>query len=126
MNIALWSAQILLAFVFLVSGTLKSLWSKERLVSSGQTGVQFFSQPVIRLVAACELAAVVGVTLPWLTGIVPVLTPLAALGLGVVMAGAATTHVKLREPRNIAITCVLLAVCVFVAVGRFAGLGGLA
>ena len=67
MNIALWSGQILLAFVFLVSGTFKSLWSKERLVASGQTGVQFFPQPVIRMVAACELLAVVGITLPWLT-----------------------------------------------------------
>ena len=120
MNIALWSGQILLAFVFLVSGVCKSLWSKERLVASGQTGVQFFPQPAIRLIAASELVAVVGVTLPWLTGIAPVLTPLAATGLSLVMVGAAITHIKLREAKNVAITCVLFAVCVFVAAGRFA------
>ena len=121
MNVALWSAQIVLAFVFLVSGTCKSLWSKERLVASGQTGVQFFSPTAIRLIAASELVAVVGVTLPWLTGIAPVLTPLAACGLAVVMIGASVTHIKLREPKNVAITWVLLAVCVFVAAGRFGG-----
>jgi uncharacterized membrane protein YphA (DoxX/SURF4 family) len=121
MNIALWSAQILLAIVFLTSGTLKSLWPKDRLVASGQTGVQFFSQPAIRLVAASELLGVAGVILPWLTGIATVLTPLAAVGLGIVMVGAMITHIKLREPKNIAITCVLLVVCAFVAIGRFAG-----
>ncbi|MPZ83193.1 MAG: DoxX family protein [Actinophytocola sp.] len=119
MNIALWAAQFVLAFVFLVSGTCKSLWSKERLVAAGQTGVQFFPLPAIRLIAASELLAVVGVTLPWLIDVAPILTPLAAVGLGVVMIGATTTHIKLREPKNIVITCVIFVVCVFVAIGRF-------
>ena len=54
------------------------------------------------------------------------LTPLAAVGLAVVMVGAISSHVKLHEPRNIALTSVLLLVCVFVAAGRFAATGGLA
>lgn len=120
MNIALWTTQILLVVVFVTSGTMKSRWPKERLVASGQTGVQFFPTSVIRFVAACELLAAAGLILPWATGIAPVLTPLAAAGLAVVMVGAATTHIKLREPRNVAITVVLLAVCLFVAYGRFA------
>jgi uncharacterized membrane protein YphA (DoxX/SURF4 family) len=121
MNIALWCAQILLAAVFLGSGTVKSLWPKERLVASGQTGVQFFSQPAIRLIAASELLGAVGVILPWLTGIAPVLTPIAAIGLAVVMVGAAVTHARLREPQNVAVNTVLFAVCLFVAWGRLAG-----
>jgi uncharacterized membrane protein YphA (DoxX/SURF4 family) len=121
MDIALWIGQIVLAVAFLTSGTLKSWWPKQRLIDSGQTGVVFFSQPAIRLIAVSELLGAVGVVLPWLTGIAPVLTPLAAVGLGIVMIGAATTHVKLREPRNVATTVVLFAVCVFVAAGRFAG-----
>lgn len=121
MNIALWIGQILLAVVFLASGTMKVLWPKQRLVDSGQTGVQFFPQPAIRMIAACELLGVVGVTLPWLTGIASVLTPVAAVGLGIVMVGAATTHIKLREPTNVGITVVLFAICVFVAYGRFTG-----
>jgi hypothetical protein len=121
MDIALWIGQIVLAVVFLISGTLKVWWPKQRLIDSGQTGVVFFSQPAIRLIATSELLGAVGVVLPWLTGIASVLTPLAAAGLGVVMIGAATTHVKLREPKNVAITVTLLAMCVFVAIGRFAG-----
>jgi hypothetical protein len=41
-NIALWIAQVLLAAVFLGSGTVKSLWAKPRLIASGQTGVAPF------------------------------------------------------------------------------------
>lgn len=121
MDVALWIGQFLLVVVFLTSGTLKSLWPKQRLIDGGQTGVVFFPQPVIRLVAACELLAVVGLIVPWLTGIAPGLTPLAAVGLGIVMIGATATHVRLREPKNVAITVTLFVVCVFVAIGRFAG-----
>jgi uncharacterized membrane protein YphA (DoxX/SURF4 family) len=121
MNIALWCAQILLAVVFTTSGIQKSLLPKDVLVAKGQTGVQFFPTPAIRLIAASELLGVLGLILPRLTGIAPILTAFAAVGLAIVMIGAMTTHIKLREPKNIAITIVIFLVCVFVAVGRFAG-----
>jgi uncharacterized membrane protein YphA (DoxX/SURF4 family) len=121
MNVALWCAQILLAVVFTTSGTMKSILPKDDLVARGQTGVQFFPTPAIRLIAASELLGVLGLILPQLTGIAPILTPLAAVGLAIVMLGAMVTHILLREPKNIAITIAIFLVCVFVAVGRFAG-----
>ena len=120
MNIALWVTQGILAAVFAVSGLMKSTQSKERMIATGQTGVAPFSLPVIRAVAACELAAAVGLVLPWATGILPVLTPLAAAGLGIVMVGAAVSHWSLREYQQVfAVNLVLLLACAFVAVGRF-------
>lgn len=121
-NVVLWIAQGLLAMVFAASGALKSTMGKERLLATGQTGVAFLSQPGIRVVAAGELLAVVGLILPWWTGTAPVLTPLAAVGLAIVMIGAAISHAKLGEPRNVAINALLFGVCVFVAAGRFADL----
>jgi hypothetical protein len=121
MNTALWCAQILLAVVFTTSGIMKSLLPKDDLVARGQTGVQFFPTPAIRLIAASELLGALGLILPRLTGIAPILTAVAAVGLAIVILGAMTTHIKLREPKNIAITIVIFVVCVFVAVGRFAG-----
>jgi uncharacterized membrane protein YphA (DoxX/SURF4 family) len=120
MNIGLWVGQIGLAVVFLVSGSLKVSQSKERLIASGQTGVAPFSEPVIRLTAVCELLAALGLLLPTATGIAPVLTPLAAIGIGVIMIGAAFSHAALREPRNIGINLMILLVAVGIAVGRFA------
>jgi len=120
MSIALWICQGLLAAVFFASGSLKMTQSKERLVASGQTGVQAYSLPFIRFIAFCELAGAVGLVLPRATSIWPVLTPIAAACLGVIMIGAARAHARLHEPKNVATNFVLLALCLYVAIGRFA------
>lgn len=99
------------AFVFAVSGSLKSTQSKQRMIETGQTGVRDVPLPAVRVVAACELLGVLGLILPQATGIAPLLTPLAALGLGVVMIGAGIAHTRLREPRNVAANALILLVC---------------
>ncbi len=119
MNVALWVGQGVLALVFMASGGAKSVLPKDRLMASGQTGVRDYSPGAIRVIAGCELAAVVGLTVPWAMGMARVLTPLAALGLAAVMIGAARAHTRLRELRNVAINAVLFAVCVWVAAARF-------
>ncbi len=118
MNIALWTCQVLLAAVFLLSGAAKSTMSRERMLATGQTGVALFPLPVVRFAAAMELAGAVGLIAPRLTGIAPGLTPAAAFGLCIVMVGAASAHLRLHEPRNVAINVVLFALCAFVAIGR--------
>jgi DoxX-like family len=123
MNIALWIGQSLLAVVFAVSGGYKISKSKQWLVDNGQTGVVFFPTPAIRVIAALELLGVLGIILPWATGIAPILTPLAAVGFAMLMVGAAISHSKLREPRAVAINVVIFAVASFVAWGRFSGIG---
>jgi uncharacterized membrane protein YphA (DoxX/SURF4 family) len=119
MEIALWLVQGLLAAVFLGSGIAKSTMSKERMIATGQTGVAPFPLPVIRLTAAAEVLAAIGLVLPGLVGIGEVLTPLAAVGLMVVMVGAALSHASLREYPQVGANAVLFALALFVAVGRF-------
>jgi uncharacterized membrane protein YphA (DoxX/SURF4 family) len=122
MTVFLWILQAILAVVFTGSGVAKTTMSRERLIATGQTGVAVFPMPVVRLTAVSEIAAAAGLVLPWATGIARVLTPLAALGLCVVMLGAMASHARLREPRNVALTAVLLAMALTVALGRFAEL----
>lgn len=122
MNVALWVGQALLAVLFLYSGVLKVSRSRERLIAAGQTGVSVFPAPLVKLVACCELLGAVGVVVPWLTGRVTVLTPLAAVGFAFIMVGAVAAHARLREPRNVAATSLILLVATAVAVGRFAGI----
>ncbi|MGH3757081.1 DoxX family protein [Actinophytocola sp.] len=122
MNIALWVGQILLAFVCVVSGSLKSTQSRQRMIETGQTSAKIVPLPYMRTAGVSELLAVLGLTLPWATGVAPVLTPVAAAGFGLIMILAATVHTRLREPRVVATNMTLLAVCVFVSVGRFAAL----
>jgi len=120
MSVALWICQGLLAAVFFWSGAQKISQPKERLLAAGQTGVRAYSLPFIRFIAACELAGAVGLIVPRATSILPVLTPLAAAGLGVIMIGAARAHAQLHEPKNVVTNVVLLALCLFVAIGRLA------
>ena len=123
MNLTLWVFQAVLAVVFAGSGVAKSTMSREKLVATGQTGVALFPMPVVRATAVAEMFAAAGLILPWATGIGRVLTPLAALGLCVVMVGAASSHARLREPRNVAANALLFGLALTVAIGRLAGLG---
>jgi uncharacterized membrane protein YphA (DoxX/SURF4 family) len=121
MNVALWISQVVLAVVFLVSGTAKISMSKERMLATGQTGVAPLPLPLIRFVAAMELVAVVGLIAPRATGTAPVLTGLAAVGLVVVMVGAIVLHATLREFPAVGANTALLLISVFVAWGRLRG-----
>ncbi|MDQ3825455.1 MAG: DoxX family protein [Actinomycetota bacterium] len=76
---------------------------------------------MIRATAAAELLAVVGLIVPWASGVLLMLTPLAAVGLAAVMVGAASPHLHLREPLTAGANMVVLVVCIFVAVARFTG-----
>jgi uncharacterized membrane protein YphA (DoxX/SURF4 family) len=122
MNVILWILQALLAGVFAFSGVAKSSMSRQRLLDTGQTGIAPFPMPVVRIVAVCEVLAAAGLLLPWATGIAPVLTPLAAVGLCVIMIGAAVAHTKLGEPRAVATNALLFALALTVAIGRLADL----
>jgi hypothetical protein len=61
----------------------------------------------------------IGLVLPALTGIAPILTPLAASGLAVVNVGAMVVHLRRREYPLALMTMMLAAMSVFVAWGRF-------
>ncbi|HWU57517.1 MAG TPA: DoxX family protein [Microbacteriaceae bacterium] len=122
MNIALWVAQGILAAVCLSSGIAKSTMAKERMITTGQTGVAPFPLPFIRTIAAFELLAAMGLILPQATGIAPILTPLAAIGFAAIMTGASFSHASLREYRQVfGVNLVLFLLCLFVAVGRLTG-----
>lgn len=72
----------------------------------------------IRTIALLEVLAALGLVLPGATGIAPVLTPLAAGGLVIVMVGAARVHLS-RGGEAIAMNVMLGAIAAFVAWGRF-------
>ena len=118
MGIALWVAQVLLAVAFLGAGAMKLSQPKEKLVKN-MAWVEDFSQPTVNIIGALEVMGAIGIVLPALTGILPWLTPLAALGLVLTMIGAALTHLRRSEYSVITVPAVLLILAAFVAYGRF-------
>jgi uncharacterized membrane protein YphA (DoxX/SURF4 family) len=118
MGIALWVVQGLLAVAFLGAGGAKLTQPKEKLAKN-MAWVEDFSQETVRLIGALEVLGAFGLVLPGLIGVLPWLTPLAALGLVLTMAGAILTHLRRRENSAITVPVVLLVLAAFVAYGRF-------
>jgi uncharacterized membrane protein YphA (DoxX/SURF4 family) len=119
MNVALWIIAGLLAAVFAAAGLMKLAQPKEKLVASGLGWAEDFSAGTVKAIGTAEVLAAVGLILPAVLDIVPVLVPLAALGLVLLMAGAILTHVRRKENQMIVINLVLLALAAAVVVGRF-------
>lgn len=119
MNILLWVLQLLLALIFLMAGMMKLRQSKEEMAER-MAWVEDFSQQTIRIIGVLEVLGALGMVLPWATGILPWLTPVAAIGLALTMLGAIATHIKRKEYAMMGMNVVLLIMAVVVAYGRFA------
>jgi uncharacterized membrane protein YphA (DoxX/SURF4 family) len=118
-NLALWIIAIVLAVAFVASGLMKQFLPKDKLVTSGQGWAQDISPTNIRLIGLAEILGAVGLVLSAAVHIAPILVPLAAVGLALVMVGAVVVHARRHEPMNVAVNVVLIALAVFVAWGRF-------
>ena len=120
MNLTLWIIAGLLAAIFLAGGVGKLILRKEKIAATPLGGwVEDFSADSIKAIGAVEILAAVGLVLPAAVDIAPVLVPLAAVGLVVVMVGAMITHLRRREATSIAVNLAYLALAGFVAWGRF-------
>ena len=82
-NAALWTAQALLAALFLFAGVTKLVLPVETLTAQSP-----FSGAFLRFIGVAETLGAIGLILPGLSRIQPRLTPLAALGLVIIMIGA--------------------------------------
>lgn len=121
MNIALWTMQGLLAFVYLAAGGLKVIRPREKLVATGQLDwMKDHSDAAVKAVGAVEILGALGVILPEATGIAPILTPIAGVGLVIVQIGAMRVHLTRNERQPLPINVILLLLAAFVAIARFA------
>jgi uncharacterized membrane protein YphA (DoxX/SURF4 family) len=118
MNVFLWILQAVLAVMFGMAGVMKSTQPKDKLAAR-LPWVEDFSPAVVRFIGVAELAAALGLILPAALDIAPILTPLAASGLVIIMVGAMITHVRRKEPGAIVFNAVLLIVAAVIAWGRF-------
>ena len=120
MEVAIWIVQVLTAIAFFFAGIGKLTQSREALIERGMKYVEDLSLTQVRMIGTLELLGALGLILPSLLNILPVLSPLAGVGLVIVMIGAMLTHLRRGETPMIAVNLVLLLMAAFVAYGRFA------
>ena len=83
----------------------------ERAAEFGQLVLpEDFSAGTIKAIATLEIVGALGLILPLLTGIAPILTPLAGTGLAIIMIGATVVHLRRKEPFAPALVLAVLAV----------------
>ncbi|MCU1654400.1 MAG: hypothetical protein QOI50_6673 [Pseudonocardiales bacterium] len=113
-----WILQILLAVVFVAAGLIKLIRPKADL--QAQMGwVDDYPDNGVKAIGALEVLAAIGLILPALTGIATVFVPLAAVGLILLMIGAAITHGRRKEYPFVAGNVVLIVLALIVAWARF-------
>ena len=118
MNIALWIVAIILGVAYTIGGIVKLSWAYERYAAK-QPWARDFSARQINGIGVVELVGGLGILLPGLLDIAPVLVPVAASAMALYMAGAATERVRRNEPKEFLGDLVFLAALLFVAWGRF-------
>jgi uncharacterized membrane protein YphA (DoxX/SURF4 family) len=119
MNVVLWIIAALLAAAFLGAGAMKLIQPKEKLAASGLAWTEDFSAGQIKTIGALEVLGAIGLILPALLDVLPILVPLAATGLAITMVGAVVVHARRGENQGIVPGAVLLVLSVVVAWGRF-------
>ena len=118
MNIGLWIVQGLLAAMYLMAGGMK-VFQVEK-TKAQYPWAQTRSDGFIRFIGISEILGALGVILPVITGILPWLTVLAAIGLTIIQALAIfTVHLPLKEFNLIPMNVLLLALSTFIAFGRW-------
>jgi hypothetical protein len=120
MNITLWIAAGLLALVALTGGLTKTLIPKEKLEHhEGAAWTRDASPGFVKTLGVLELLAAVGLILPAVVDVAPVMVPVTAVCWIALMVGAMITHGRLGQLKLVMVNLVYVVLAVTVAVGRF-------
>ncbi|WP_369134071.1 DoxX family protein [Modestobacter sp. I12A-02662] len=120
MDLTLWIAAGLLAAVALAGGLTKTFVPRAKLAAAhGGEWTAEASDGFVKTLGVLELLAAVGLLLPALVGIAPVMVPVTAVCWVLLMVGAMITHARLGQPKLVLVNLVYLALAAFIAWGRF-------
>ncbi len=115
MNIILWILQVLLALLFIFAGVMKFVMSVEEMNAQAPVVMPGL---FLHFIGVAEVLGGLGLILPSLLKIKPQLTPLAALGLAIITAGATVTALMGPVKVGAAFPLIVCLLCLFVAYGR--------
>jgi hypothetical protein len=120
MHIALWIAAGLLALIALAGGITKTFMPLEKLAQhDGAAWTRDANPSFVRTLGVLEILAAIGLTLPAVLGVAPVVVPITAACWIALMIGAMITHGRLGQAKLVMVNMVYLTLALFIAVGRF-------
>lgn len=116
LHITLWVVQVALALAFGMIGVTKLTTSEADLMQQSAELIEKYGVGLIRFIGISEVLGALGLILPAALRILPVLTPLASLGLAIIMVLATALHASKGEP--VVTQVVFLLLTLFVVWGR--------
>lgn len=120
MHIALWITAGLLALIALAGGITKTFMPLEKLAQhDGAAWIRDARPAFVRALGVIEILAAIGLTLPAVLDVAPVVVPITAACWIALMIGAMITHGRLGQAKLVMVNVVYLALALFIAVGRF-------
>lgn len=123
MSVIGWILAGILGIAYIVAGGMKLTTPRDKLLTQPNMGwVEDVTATQLRAIGAIEVVGGLGVLLPWLTDIAPILTPIAALGLAAVQVCAIALHMRRKETKALPVNLVLLVLALVVAAIRFSQL----
>ena len=117
-NILVWALQILLASMFLMTGAMKIYQSINQLATS-LPWVGDVPAGLVRFIGMAELLAGLGLLLPSILKYKTFLTPLAALGIVLIMISASFFHITRGETGVIGMNAILALIALYIAWARY-------
>jgi uncharacterized membrane protein YphA (DoxX/SURF4 family) len=114
---ALWVGQVLLAAFFLMAGYSHAFGAIADIAKSAPW-VTDAPVALVRFIGLAELAGAIGLILPAVTRVKPWLTPLAAIGLGLIMVFAIPVHLSRGEAAVVPVNIVIALVATSIAYAR--------
>ncbi|HEY8182084.1 MAG TPA: DoxX family protein [Thermoanaerobaculia bacterium] len=114
-NLILWIVQVFLALFFIGAGIPKITGrGLEQWI-----GFSNVPRPLTIAIGIAEVLGAVGLVLPMATGILPWLTPLAAIGLAINVLMASGFHIRADERLNAIETTIWAGIAAIIAIGRW-------
>ncbi|NGN92458.1 DoxX family protein [Nocardioides sp. KC13] len=118
MNIALWIVAGLFGVAYVAGGIVKLTMPYEKYAAKLGWPADF-TPGNVRFMGVLEILGGVGLVLPGLANVLPILVPIAASCMALYMAGAITERFRRGEYKELLGDLLFLAAMVFVAWGRF-------
>lgn len=106
-NTVILALQVLLALLFAYTGFTKIFQGKVAF-SNSQGWEHDYPASTLKFFGILEILGAIGLVVPFATNILPILTPVAATGLAMVMAGAILAHIRRDEFKMILLNVVII------------------
>jgi uncharacterized membrane protein len=116
MNTALWVVAIVTSLLFGFSGAYKVFATGK--YREGAAWARSVAPRTVQMIGALEILGAIGIILPQWTGVLPWLTIVAGFCLALMQMTAMGLHIRRKEYSIVPINLILLALPLFVAVGR--------